>query len=109
MKKLLLLGVCLLALTSAPAKAQTVGPEVAIVRMLDVSGRGKLVIARPGGKTEEVELNGGINSTSLRESALTIQRVITNLSQEGYVLKSTFTGLQGYGATLVFIKEAPKP
>ena len=89
--------------------AQTVGAEVVVVRVLDASGRGKLIIARPGGKTEEVELKGGINSTSLKESTITIQRVITGLSQEGYALKSTFTGLQGFGATLVFMKEGPKP
>lgn len=98
-----------MALASAPAKAQTGGTDVVVVRLLDAAGRGKLVIARPGGKTEEMELNGGINSASLKESALTLQQVITNLSLEGYALKSTFTGLQGYGATLVFIKEAPKP
>ena len=109
MKKLLFLGACLVARASAPAKAQTAAAEVVVVRLLDATGRGKLVIARPGGKTEEVELNGGVNSASLKESALTLQQVITNLSQEGYALKSTFTGLQGYGATLVFIKEAPKP
>jgi hypothetical protein len=105
MKKLFLLGACLLALASAPAKAQTVGKEVVVVRMIDAAARSKMVIARPDGKTEEVEFNGGLNSSSLKDAAVTIQRVISGLSQEGYVLKSTFTGSQGYGSTLVFMKE----
>jgi hypothetical protein len=73
--------------------------------VVDASGRAKMLIARPGGKTEEVEFNGGVNSTSIKEGAVTIQRVISGLVQEGYALKSTFTGLQGYGSTLVFVKE----
>ena len=64
-----------------------------------------MVLARPGGKTEEIEFNGGANTSSLKEAAVTIQRVITQLGQEGYVLKSTFGGSAGYGATLIFMKE----
>ena len=98
-----------MALASAPTMARAGEVEVVVVRVVDVTGRAKIVIARPGGKTEEVDYNGGINVTSLKESAVTLQRVISNLSQEGYVLKSTFTGLQGFGSTLVFVKESAKP
>jgi hypothetical protein len=105
MKKVFLLGACLVALASAPAKAQTGGKEVVVVRVIDDFGRSKIIIARPEGKTEEVDFNGGASASSLKQGAITLQRVISGLSQEGYVLKSTFSGSGSNGATLVFIKE----
>ncbi|TGE29715.1 hypothetical protein [Hymenobacter metallicola] len=106
MKKLVFLGVFLLALRASPVMAQTAGTDVVVVRIVDtVSGTGKLIIARPGDKTEEMKLNGGTNSSSMQEAALTIQHVTTGLYQEGYVLKSTFSGSGGFGATLIFVKE----
>ncbi|GAB3663957.1 hypothetical protein GCM10027594_32460 [Hymenobacter agri] len=73
--------------------------------MVDLASRGKVVVVRPNGKTEEYDLNGGLNANSMKEAGLTIQRLVTTLTQEGYTLKSTFSGSQGFGATLIFIKE----
>jgi hypothetical protein len=100
MKKLVLLGACLMALASSPVAAQASAPEVVVVRILN-----NLVIVRPGGKTEEVDYAGGTNAKSLTDSGITVQRVITKLYQEGYVLKSTYSGSAVSGATLIFLKE----
>jgi hypothetical protein len=100
MKKLVFLGACLVALASSPVAAQASAPEVVVVRILN-----NLVIVRPGGKTEEVDYAGGTNAKSLTDSGITVQRVITKLYQEGYVLKSTYSGSAVSGATLIFLKE----
>lgn len=113
MKKLVFLGACLLALASQPVRAQTGGAtqaqpasvDVVLLRTLDAPGRNHIVLIRPGGKTEEIESKGGPGVGNIKESGLILQRLITELCQDGYTLKSTFTGLAGYGATLVFIKE----
>lgn len=84
--------------------AQTGGADVVVVRLVDSATRGKMVIVRPGGKADDYSFNAGTSTTNLREGGLTIQRVITNLAQEGYTLKSTFSGVDGV-ATLVFTKE----
>jgi hypothetical protein len=89
-----------MALTSSPVAAQASAPEVVVVRILN-----NLVIVRPGGKTEEVDYAGGTNAKSLTDSGITVQRVITKLYQEGYVLKSTYSGSAVSGATLIFLKE----
>jgi hypothetical protein len=100
-KKLVFLGACLVALASSPVAAQASAPEVVVVvRILN-----NLVIVRPGGKTEEVDYAGGTNAKSLTDSGITVQRVITKLYQEGYVLKSTYSGSAVSGATLIFLKE----
>jgi hypothetical protein len=100
MKKLLFLGACLVAFAAQPVMAQSGGAEVVVVRILN-----NLVIVRPGGKTEEVEYAAGTNAKSLTDSGIIVQRVITKLYQEGYVLKSTYSGSPGAGATLIFLKE----
>lgn len=104
MKRLLFLGACLVALASQPAMAQTVGSDVVVVRVYDGTG-GKIVIARTGGKTEEVPYNANYTSKALAESTSQFQRTIESLYQQGYALKSTFSGGGGSVATLVFVKE----
>lgn len=107
MKKLLLLGACLVALASSPvqAQAQTSKPSVIVVRVNDVNGGGKMVIVREGGKTEELEFAGGYSLKQLSSSGLLMQQVFSKLYEEGYALKSTFGGSSGFGATLLFVKE----
>ena len=104
MKKLFLLGACLLALGSTPTMAQTGSSEVVVVRVFD-GNAGKIVIARAGGKTEEVPFNAGYSSKGLAESTSQFQQTIAALYQQGYALKSTFSGGAGSVATLVFVKE----
>ena len=103
MKKLLFLGACLVALNSQPVMAQTGTPEVVVVRVVDSGGR--FVIGRPGGKTEEVSFSSTYSSKGLAESAVQLQQAVAALYQQGYALKSTFTGSGGSVSTLIFVKE----
>jgi hypothetical protein len=106
MKKLLFLGACLVALASQPVKAQAAGPQVVVVRVNDGGGLGShLVIIRGEGKREELDFATGISTKALGASGEVMQQVFTKLYQEGYTLKSTFGGGQGFTSTLVFVKE----
>jgi hypothetical protein len=104
MKNLFFMGACLWALGSTPVLAQTGGSEVVVVRVYD-GNAGKIVIARAGGKTEEIPFNAGYSSKGLAESTSQFQQTIASLYQQGYALKSTFSGGAGSVATLVFVKE----
>lgn len=106
MKKLLFLGACLLALASQPVMAQTGAPDVVVVKVYEGTGTLRIVISHGEGKTELIEAVGGTQKKELIPSAEALQKVITGLCQQGYALKSTFGGTQGYAylSTLVFIK-----
>jgi hypothetical protein len=52
MKKLLLLGVCLLALSGHHVRAYASDPDIVVVRVLDVMSGLQFVIVRGEGKTE---------------------------------------------------------
>jgi hypothetical protein len=103
MKKLLLLSACLLALSSAPVKAQTAGPQVIVVQVYFTAlNTGHLTITRGEGQIENIEFK----STHSRQTneAETYQRVFNKLYQEGYLLKSTFGPGAGTLSTLIFAK-----
>ncbi|GAB3637289.1 hypothetical protein GCM10027422_28790 [Hymenobacter arcticus] len=101
MKKLIFLGACLWALGSTPVMAQTGGPQVIVVRINTLH----LAIIYPDGKSEVIPVEGpGLTEKKLVESGVTYQRVITKLVQDGYALKSTFSGVSGTVSTLVFVK-----
>jgi hypothetical protein len=85
--------------------AQTGGADVVVVRVADGTIGSKMVIVRGPGKNEQVDLFDGTNTKGLVTSGEAIQQVIVKLYQEGYVLKSTFSGHQALVSTLVFIKE----
>lgn len=105
MKKLFLVGACLVALASQPVQAQAGGETDVVVVQVDYSAGGKIIIVRPGGKTEEIELNRGLRGKGLTEGGITLQRVFTQLAQEGYTIKSTFTGASIHTSTLIFMKD----
>jgi hypothetical protein len=91
MKKLMFLGACLVALASQPVMAQTGTPEVIVVRISETLGIGgiHLVIIRPDGKGESVDVTGvGMTEKKLIESGQAYQRVFAKLYQEGYSLKA---------------------
>jgi hypothetical protein len=71
------------------------------------SNSGKLVIARAGGKAEEVLFNGSYSRRGLAESTSQFQQTVASLYKQGYALKSTFSsGVSSASvATLVFVKE----
>jgi hypothetical protein len=106
MKKLFFLGACLMALGSSPVMAQTPEGDVVVVRVLDgIAGKSKLVVVRAEGKSETTELDSGLNEKSMTATGEVFRRVIAQLYREGYSLKSTFTGSQGFVSTLIFVKE----
>ncbi|TVT39621.1 hypothetical protein FNT36_18440 [Hymenobacter setariae] len=103
MKKLLILGACLVALASQPVLAQTGGPEVVIVKIWEGEAILSITIARAAGKPEVLTYK----TKELREegaSAVLTQKALAKLYQEGYMLKGTYGGNQGYLSTLVFVK-----
>jgi hypothetical protein len=99
MKKLLFLGACLVALASQPARAQAGGADVVVVRVQETAGR--FVIARPGGKTEEVSFNWKLTNQGLAESSVQLQQAVTSLYQQGYTFGSGSSSV----STLIFVKE----
>ncbi|MFD1874263.1 hypothetical protein [Hymenobacter bucti] len=105
MKKLLFLGACLVALASQPVMAQTGGADVVVVRIADGSNASQLVIVRGPGRNERIDLSSSINNKSLTSTGEAIQQATAKLYQEGYILKSTFSGQGGFVSTLVFVKE----
>ncbi|GAA4368119.1 hypothetical protein GCM10023185_40580 [Hymenobacter saemangeumensis] len=107
MKKLILLGACLLAFTGCPA--QTVGvaePDIVVVRIDDGIGNTNtdITITRGENKTEYLTFKPSHGEKGLRVSGQAYYKLIYKLYQEGYVLQSTFTGLTGSSATLLFVK-----
>jgi hypothetical protein len=104
MKKLFLIGACLLALASSPALAQVGGPPVVVVQLYYSGlGTGHIAVTRGEGKTEDIEYK----ATTIKQhvASETYQRVFTQLYQEGYALKSTFSPGDGSVVTLIFDKK----
>jgi basic membrane lipoprotein Med (substrate-binding protein (PBP1-ABC) superfamily) len=107
MKKLIFLAACLVVLTSQTVLAQTGGADLVVVKVFEDSGNASLRIAisHGEGKTEVTELKGGGYGKYIGPSAEACQRVVRQLYQEGYTLKTTFSGDHGSMSTLIFIKE----
>lgn len=102
MKKLLLLGACLLALGSSPVAAQAGGPGVAVVSIVNLGPSYKAVITREDSKSEALEIPNGGSDKRLMATSQGFQKLISKLYQEGYTLKSTFGGDRV--TNLVFVK-----
>jgi hypothetical protein len=105
MKKIFFIGACFVTLSSAPVMAQTSGSDVVVVRLADGTNASQLIIVRGPGKNEQIDLLTSTNTKGLISSGEAIQQAIAKLYQEGYSLKSTFGGYQGYVSTLIFVKE----
>ena len=99
MKKLLLLGYCLLALSSCPAIAQTAGPGIVVVMVAPA----KAVITREDGKSEVTGIPYGTSDANLTARAQWYHKLLAQLYQEGYALKSTFAETD-YRTALIFVK-----
>jgi hypothetical protein len=107
MKKLFFMGACLVALSSSSVRAQAAEaePQVVVVRVADGTNGSQVIIVRGPGRSEQLDMITSTNTKGLISSGLTIQQAIAKLYQEGYSLKSTFSGYQGSVSTLVFVKE----
>ena len=106
MRKLLFLGACLVALASQPVVAQAGGPEVVVVKVREsIGGEMHLTVCRGVGKSETTILKAR-EAASAGNGAEAVQQLILKLSQEGYVLKTTYGGGWNYEIlnTLVFVK-----
>ena len=107
MKKLLFLGVCLVAFASQPVMAQASGTEVIIVQAnVQSPGGGYITITRGTEKAERVNFAYFNKRDPTEEVAY--QQVIAKLYQEGYSIKSTFTSspsrAETVTVTIVFVK-----
>lgn len=104
MKKLLFLGLCLVALASQPVRAQASGSDIVTVRISAGVGRIYIATSTGLGKTEATEID--VPSYTPKNNAPIAdiyQQTIAKLSQQGYTLK----GMSGGDSvtTLVFTKE----
>ena len=105
MKKILFLGACLVALASQPAKAQTGGGDIVVVKVFEASTYMRIAISHGQDKTEVLDVaGGGGDKKKIGAAAEALQKLIADLIQKGYSLKSTFGGDAGYMSTLVFVK-----
>lgn len=111
MKKLFFLGACLVALASQPVMAQTGGPSVVVVSIRyggDSPELGHLLINRDG-KNERRNLTNPFFSSPLTVDqtmtarANVLRQIVTQLYQEGYVLKASLGHTEV--DELIFIKE----
>jgi hypothetical protein len=102
MKKLLFLGACLVALASSPAMAQTGEADVVIVKISEGYSSLHIAIAHGTGKPEVFDYK----AKDLREdgAAAATQKILAKLYQQGYTLKGTYGGNQGYMSTLIFVR-----
>lgn len=112
MKKLLLLGACLWALSVNPVLAQAADPDIVVVRVNEYIGSVDMVISHGPGKSEFLKFENGTNQKRLTSSAEEYYKVFSKLYQQGYTLQSTFTAAlasaNSSNTTLLFVK-APKP
>ena len=107
MKKLILLGGCLWTFAAQPAKAQSGQADIVVMKVLESRLGTRIVVARSWGIPDEIEVKPNLASNEarlMRDSAEKIQEVLTKLYQEGYAIKSSFSGSEGGQSTLVLIK-----
>ncbi len=105
MKKLIFLGACLVALASQPVKAQTGSTDVVVVKVHEsIGGEIQLTVCRGVGKSETTTLKA--RDAAAGKGAEAVQQLIAKLTQEGYVLKTSYGGGWNYEIlnTLVFMK-----
>ena len=96
MKKLLWLGACQVALAAAPAMAQTGPPDVVVVETTDRLDGYRIVVTHGEGKTQVRELVRKDLKQSPNAPAEALQKVLTQLYQEGYHLRGTGGGGYNY-------------
>ncbi len=108
MKKLIFLGACLLALASAPAKAQTGGADIVVVRVMEYHGRTYLTIERAGQEPEQLDFKWDSRIGEKWERASKgYLNALSKLYQQGYRVQATIPGFANDGVaytTLMFIK-----
>jgi Skp family chaperone for outer membrane proteins len=102
MKKRLFLCASLLVLGFSPVAAQTAGPGVAVVSLVQMTRTYKAVVTREDGKTEVLEIPMGASDKNLTATSQAYQKLIAQLYREGYALQNTFGG-EGR-LNLVFVK-----
>jgi hypothetical protein len=102
MKKLILLAVCLVALTSQPVLAQTGGTEVVVVRVAEGAGRTHLTIERSGQEPEEIIFDWSDNTSKNQRASKSYLDALSKLYQQGYQAQATIPGAQYANGGTVF-------
>ena len=103
MKKLILMGACLLAFSACPAQTVKAEPDIVVVRVSD-GANVNVTITRGESKTEYLEFKNGAFEKGLTASGQGYYKLFYKLYQEGYALQSTFSGVQVGFTTLLFVK-----
>jgi predicted secreted protein len=109
MKKLIFLAACLVALTSQPVLAQTVGTDVVVVRVAEAVGRTHLTIERSGQEPEEISFDWADKTSKNQRASKGYLDALNKLYQQGYQVQATIPGAQYANGgtaftTLVFTK-----
>lgn len=111
MKKLLLLGACLVALASQPVRAQAGGSteaDVTVVRVTASYSRTAVTVTRPGGQQENLEFENDKQSEKRQVVGVGFQQLVAGLYQQGYQLQATFDtqmGTSGSASILLFVRK----
>jgi hypothetical protein len=109
MKKLLFLGACLMALASQPVMAQTTGPDLVVVRVLEMGRKLQFSIAHGQQQPEEVTFD---LSKEVR-AAPSYYTALAKFYSQGYVVQAVIPGMtngSGYiESTLILAKPTSKP
>jgi hypothetical protein len=104
-KKLILLGMCLVALASSPVIAQAGAPDSVVMQVRENGvGNVRVILAYPGGKTEEQDFKAGFTDKAQKEAVIEYQQLLTRLYQQGYTLKGTLGPGNSPVQTLIFVK-----
>jgi hypothetical protein len=107
--KTLFLGACLVALLSYPVMAQTVRPDLVVVRVIENPRTLRFSIARGRQQPEEVEVKLGKEV----KAAPSYHTVLAKYYAQGYVVQAVIPGLNSSTnwteSTLILGKPAPRP
>ena len=111
MIKLLCLSICLFLLSAPGLRAQTIPPEIVIVRIIEYSGSVDVVITRGPGKSEYLEFNSGPFKKKMTTASEQYYDFLYKLYQEGFVLQSTFTPNTDANSstTTLVLSKTPRP
>jgi hypothetical protein len=88
MKKLIILSVCLWALSSSPLLAQTGGSQTVLVTVEEYNDL-TITICRGSSKSEDIVLAGKTMRQNPHARPEAIQTVLAKLFAEGYTLQGT--------------------
>lgn len=92
-----------MALASSPVMAQTGGPDVVVVRIVEGAAV-YVTITRGVGKSEEFEFANRYHGKGSASTVESYHQLVSKLYQEGYSIKSTIATGNSASTILIFVK-----